>query len=71
MSYLKLRNPAGSEYSFGTVEEFAHAVQSGGITADWEIYHATGQRWLPITRHPVFMGRSPRKVTVGEERKGG
>ena len=71
MSYLKLRNPAGSEYSFGTVEEFAHAVQSGGITADWEVYHATGRRWLPITRHPVFMGRSPRKVTVGEERKGG
>jgi len=71
MSYFKLRNPAGSEYSFGTVEEFAYAVQSGGITADWEVYHATGRRWLPITRHPVFMGRSPRKMAVGEERKGG
>ncbi|HXW97006.1 MAG TPA: hypothetical protein VEI47_05420 [Gemmatimonadales bacterium] len=56
MSQFKLRNPAGSEYSFGTVEEFTHAVLSGGITADWEIYHLIGRRWLPVTHHPVFLG---------------
>ena len=70
VSHIKVRNPAGSEYSFGTVEEFTHAIQSGGITADWEIYHATGKRWLPITRHPVFLGRATRKVSAGEGRKG-
>jgi hypothetical protein len=69
VSRFKLRNPAGSEYSFGTVEEFTHAIHSGGITADWEIYHGAGKRWLPITQHPVFIGRAPRKVRSGEELK--
>jgi hypothetical protein len=66
VSRFKLRNPAGSEYSFGTVEEFTHAILSGGITADWEIYHVTGHRWLPIVRHPVFLAGHPRRGAAPE-----
>lgn len=65
VSHIKVRNPAGSEYSFGTVEEFTHAIQSGGITAEWEVYHARGHRWLPVTQHPVFLGRLAGKASDG------
>jgi hypothetical protein len=71
VSHFTVRNPAGTEYSFGTAEEFTQAIKSGGITADWEIFHSTGKRWLPITRHPVFMGGVIRRSTAGEERKSG
>ena len=71
MSHFMVRNPAGTEYSFGTAEEFSQAIKSGGITADWEIFHSTGKRWLPITRHPVFLGGAIRGVTVGEELQSG
>lgn len=51
---IKVRNAAHSEFSFSSAEEFKEVVESGGITAEWEVYHATARRWLPITRHPVF-----------------
>lgn len=51
---IKVRNAAHSEFSFSSAEEFKEVVESGGITAEWEVYHSTAKRWLPITRHPVF-----------------
>lgn len=54
MSEIKVRNAAGSEFAFSTVEEFADAIRSGGVTAAWEVFHSAAQRWLPITRHPAF-----------------
>lgn len=52
---IKVRNAAHSEFSFSSAEEFREVVETGGITADWEVYHATARRWLPITHHPVFV----------------
>lgn len=64
VSQIKVRNAAKNEYCFGGVEEFAAIIQSGGITADWEIYHVSGGRWLPITHHPLFTGRLARPVSM-------
>jgi hypothetical protein len=58
---IRVRNPAQSEFSFTNVEEFATLVQTGGITADWEIYHQAAGRWIPVTRYPKF------RAWVGEE----
>ena len=55
VSEIKVRNAAHSEFSFSTAEEFGDVIQNGGITADWEVYHATAKRWLPVTRHPVYV----------------
>ncbi|HTS87754.1 MAG TPA: hypothetical protein VMG41_04615 [Gemmatimonadales bacterium] len=66
MSQIKVRNADRNEYNFSTVEEFAAIIQSGGITADWEIYHVTGARWLPITHHPLFTGRMVQLGTARE-----
>lgn len=57
VSQIQVRNPLGNEYSFGSVEEFNLAIQTGGVTAEWEVYHSRGSRWLPVTHHPVFLGR--------------
>jgi guanylate kinase len=68
MSRIKVRDGDGVEYSFSTREEFAHAVEQGGVTADWQIFHSTTERWLPVNVHPVYqtaMVRS-RKV-VGQD----
>jgi hypothetical protein len=54
VSEIKVRNAAGSEFSFNSVEEVAELIRSGGITAEWEVYHSTAGRWLPITRNPRF-----------------
>jgi len=54
VSEIKVRNTAGSEFSFNSVEEIAELIRSGGITMDWEIYHSAARRWLPIIRHPHF-----------------
>lgn len=51
---IKVRNAAHSEFSFSSADEFREVVESGGITADWEVYHVTARRWLPISHHPVF-----------------
>ncbi len=61
---IKVRNDAGSEFCFGSVEEFADAIQSGGVTSAWEVFHAAGQRWLPVTRHPVFAARKQVETTT-------
>lgn len=58
MAEIKVRNPAQSEFSFSSLEEFGSLVSSGGITAEWEIYHQIAARWLPITRHPLFASLS-------------
>lgn len=65
MSEIKVRNDAGSEISFGSVEELADAIQSGGITAAWEVFHSMAQRWLPVTRHPAFVVASERHLQDG------
>lgn len=52
---IKIRNPVGSEFSLTSVEELAEVIQGGGITAAWEVWHATAKRWLPISHHPVFL----------------
>jgi len=40
--------------SFPTREDFSRAVVSGRIAPDWEVYHARGRRWLPVTVHPAY-----------------
>lgn len=52
---IKIRNPVGSEFSLTSAEELAEVIQGGGITAAWEVWHATAKRWLPISNHPVFL----------------
>lgn len=54
MSEIKVRNATQSEFRLNSVEEFVDLIRAGGITPEWEVYHATAQRWLPVTRHPVF-----------------
>ena len=66
MSEIKVRNDAGSEISFGSVEELADAIQSGGITAAWEVFHSMAQRWLPLSRHPAFLVASGRPLHDGD-----
>ena len=54
MAEIKVRNPAHSEFSFSTLEEFTSTIRSGGITADWEIWQQIAARWLPVSLHPLF-----------------
>ena len=54
MSQIRLLSPSGRELTFITQIEFLHAMEGGGITADWSIYHQSGGQWLPIIRHPAF-----------------
>jgi hypothetical protein len=54
MTRIKTRNPAGGEYSFFSREEFVKAIERGGVTAEWQVYHAASGRWLPIGAHPAF-----------------
>ncbi len=55
---ILLRTPAGERHSYPTREEFALAVLKGDVRDFWEVYHAAGDCWLPVTEHPVF--RMPR-----------
>ncbi len=55
MAEIKIRNPVGSEFNLTSIEELAEVIQGGGITAAWEVWHATAKRWLPISHHPVFL----------------
>ena len=64
MTRIRTRNPLGGEYSF-TREEFVRAVERRGITADWQVYHATSGQWLPVTAHPAF----PSTRASGQEPK--
>lgn len=63
MSEIKVRNAAHSEFRFSTAEEFGEVIQNGGITADWEVYHSTARRWLPITHHPIFTAHARGSVS--------
>jgi hypothetical protein len=63
VSEIKVRNAAHSEFSFSTAEEFGEVIQNGGITADWEVYHSTARRWLPIVHHPVFTAHARGSVS--------
>lgn len=54
MTRIKTRNPAGGEYSFYSREEFTKAIEGGGVTAEWQVYHSASGRWLPISAHPAF-----------------
>ena len=54
MPPIRARTATGAEISFITREEFGQAVASGRITPDWEVFHARGHRWLPVTVHPAF-----------------
>jgi len=62
VSEIKVRNAAHSEFSFSSAEEFGDVIQSGGISPDWEVYHAAGKRWLPVTRHPVYLAAHREKA---------
>jgi hypothetical protein len=68
VSEIKVRNAAHSEFCFSTVEEFADVIQTGGITADWEVYHTTAQRWLPISRHPTFAAQARQGTAATKEK---
>lgn len=59
---IKVRNPAHSEFSFSSLEEFLSTIRSGGITADWEIWHQIASRWLPVSLHPLFGSADGREL---------
>jgi hypothetical protein len=66
MSRIKVRDGDGVEYSFSTKEEFSQAVEGGGVTADWQIFHSTSELWLPVDVHPIYQSavvRSRRAVS--------
>jgi hypothetical protein len=58
MSPIKVRNPAGVEFSFRSREEFSGELVRGGINADWEIYHSRTSRWLSVAVHPAFQAHA-------------
>ncbi len=60
MARMKVRCPAGVEYSFAIGEEFSQVVRLGSITAAWEVFHEMKGVWLPMALHPLF-----RKLSVG------
>ena len=54
MARIKVRCPAGVEYSFAMGEEFLQVVRLGNITAAWEVFHRRKSIWLPMALHPLF-----------------
>ena len=54
MARIKVRCPAGVEYSFSMGEEFAQIIRLGSITAAWEVFHEMKHIWLPMALHPLF-----------------
>ncbi len=63
MARIKVRCPAGVEYSFAMGEEFSQAVRLGSITAAWEVFHRRNNVWLPMALHPLF-----RKLDASDRR---
>ena len=51
----RVRLTSGEETAFRSVEELALGIQSGVITGEAQIYHATTQQWLPISVHPEYV----------------
>jgi len=64
VSRTKVRSPDGRESSFSSREEFRLAIERGGVSADWSVYHAITGRWLPVTEHPVFRAQHDMHDTV-------
>jgi hypothetical protein len=54
MARIKVRCPAGIEYTFAMGEEFSQVVRLGSITAAWEVFHKSKSVWLPMALHPLF-----------------
>lgn len=50
----RIRLTSGEEAAYKTVEELAQAVSSGVISANAEVFHKAGNRWLPINTHPDY-----------------
>lgn len=69
MSPIRVRTAAGTELTFASREEFGHAVESGRVTSDSEVFHTRGDRWLPITAHPAWPTVSDLKVEAPVSRK--
>jgi hypothetical protein len=67
MTRIKTRNPTGGEYSFYSREEFAKAIEGGGVTPEWQVYHSASGRWLPISAHPAF-GQVRKRRESGPQR---
>jgi len=59
----RIRLASSEETVFRTLEELAQAVSSGVVSADAEVFHKAGNRWLPINTHPdyraVVTGKHP------------
>jgi hypothetical protein len=66
MTRIKVRTPTGGEYSFYTLEEFVSAIERGRIKADWQVFHTTAGRWLPVTAHPAFSHANAPRASGGE-----
>jgi hypothetical protein len=50
----RIRLASHEEAVYRTVEELAQAVSSGVVSADAEVFHKAGNRWLPINTHPDY-----------------
>ena len=50
----RIRRLSGGEVNLASLDELAAAIAAGTVTADAEIYHQRGERWLPIASHPHF-----------------
>jgi hypothetical protein len=48
------------------MEEFVSAIERGRIKADWEVFHATAGRWLPVTAHPAFAQANASRPSGGQ-----
>ncbi len=51
---FRIRLANGEEAVYRSIEELALGIQSGVLTPDAEVYHARGDRWLPIESHPEY-----------------
>ncbi|MBK6781440.1 MAG: hypothetical protein IPG75_18175 [Gemmatimonadetes bacterium] len=67
MARIRLRHPNGGQYSFESEEEFERALDGGRITQAWQVFHARGGTWLPLSLHPAFR----RRRVVPEDSRGG
>jgi hypothetical protein len=54
MRHIRVRDHAGIEHAFSCREEFQRALEDGGISPEWQIFHSAGDRWLPIEVHPDY-----------------
>ena len=70
MSPVRARTATGTELTFASREEFGHAVASGRVTSDCEVFHTRGNRWLPVTVHPAWPSVSTPKVEAAPAPRG-